>query len=166
MTTIQAGLGDVRGIRNTLMLQMPTREDILALQIGDAVHGPLGPSEVVSIHARGEDIDGRAFVCCYLANGENSTVSDSYKENTLERSPRASSHFNSAELDRIEARERERRQSMKTRKLETGRFVAYFDSRPVNGPYGTGDTTDTARADLAEWVRASKQRMEGSHNRV
>ena len=113
MTNVQAGLGELNSKRNTLMLQMPTREDVLNLVVGDAIHGPLGPSEVVSIHGRGFDADGLAFVCYYLYNGPDSTVSDSMKEDRIERSVRSSNHFTSAELDAIERREIERRRKAK-----------------------------------------------------
>ena len=49
---------------------------------------------------------------------------------------------------------------------QDGGYIAYFAGRPINGPYGIGPTQDAARADLEEWMRASKQRMAGSHNRI
>lgn len=40
---------------------------------------------------------------------------------------------------------------VKVRENGTG-FIAYFANRPINGPYGAGNTPEEARASLAEWT--------------
>jgi hypothetical protein len=100
MTTIFTG---------KITAEMPTRDEVLALAVGDVVNGVFGPAEVVEIYGGGFDVNGRAFSCFYLRNGETSKVSGSVKEDTIERSLATSRAHTSAELDAVEWRERARR---------------------------------------------------------
>ena len=44
---------------------------------------------------------------------------------------------------------------VKIRANGTG-FIAYFADRPINGPYGAGNTPNEARASLTEWMRENR----------
>lgn len=44
---------------------------------------------------------------------------------------------------------------VKVRENGTG-FIAYFADRPINGPWGAGNTPDEARASLTEWARTNR----------
>ncbi len=45
--------------------------------------------------------------------------------------------------------------NVKVRENGTG-FIAYFADRPINGPYGAGNTPDEARASLTAWMRENR----------
>ena len=89
----------------SLDLYFPTRADIEGLKVGDVVPDCFGkPREVLAIHCRQEDEKGKLFVHYSTTLGEDRTcsVSNSAKEDRLERSVRASDLFTSAELDALE----------------------------------------------------------------
>lgn len=63
-----------------------TREDVNALEVGSEVINCFGASAKVSrIFARGEDKNGRAYICFYSTDESGFTVSGSYTENELLR---------------------------------------------------------------------------------
>lgn len=90
---------------------MPTRAYVETLQVGDFAPDPFGkPARVVSIHGRGEDLNGRAFVCFCTAFGTgSSSISNSLKEGELARSTRITGRHTSRELDAIERQINEER---------------------------------------------------------
>ena len=45
--------------------------------------------------------------------------------------------------------------NVRVRENGTG-FIAYFADRPINGPYGAGNTPDEARASLTAWMRENR----------
>ena len=63
----------------------PTRQDIEDLKVGDFAPDCFGKMrEIVSIHARGIDINGKAFVCFYVKWGaHNGRMSGSLKEDEI-----------------------------------------------------------------------------------
>lgn len=87
---------------------LPTLADVHNLQVGDLAPASLGADEnglarVVRIRYRGIDIEGKAYVGYCTAHGnDGASVSNSIKEDRLDRSLFTSRHFNSAELDQIE----------------------------------------------------------------
>ena len=83
----------------------PSRNWILSLNVGS-----LAPDcfnrlrEVKEISFRGEDSQGKAFAGVFLAWGDNSTMSNSYKEGEVVRGLGLSQILSSAECDQLEAR--------------------------------------------------------------
>jgi hypothetical protein len=82
---------------------MPTREDVQNLKVGDIAPYVFGMDIVTSIYALDVDISGRAFVCYYVRQGDNGTISASMKEGELVRTMRLCNAHTSAELDSIES---------------------------------------------------------------
>lgn len=86
---------------------MPTRQEVLDLQVGHMALDCFGNlAEVTEIYGRGDDIDGRAFVCYYTRLSANSTVSNSMKEGKIVRTTRLTHRYKSAEIDAMEAQMR------------------------------------------------------------
>jgi len=89
------------GINNGVF---PSREDIESLCVGELAPDYAGRMrEIVSIHGRGDDVKGRAFVCYYVKHGDNGgAVSNSLRENTLHRTISFTRVAMSAEIDAVE----------------------------------------------------------------
>lgn len=81
----------------------PTRGHVEAFDVGDFAPDCFGRSRrIVEVVYRGEDVNGRAFVGVRLDFGDKSTITASYKENTVHRVATAGAP-DSAAYDRIEA---------------------------------------------------------------
>jgi hypothetical protein len=95
------------------VLHLPTRSEVLNLRPGDLALDCFGRwARVVSIHARRDDVHGRAFACFYLEFGpRGSTISGSMKEGELVRTVALTRLYNSAELDAIERQLRSEQRS-------------------------------------------------------
>jgi len=66
---------------NGILITTPTRDDILALKVGDQAPDCFGKmARDTSIFAQKDDVHGKAFVCYYTAWGSNATMSHSIKE--------------------------------------------------------------------------------------
>ena len=88
---------------NTLVtLVKPTKYDILNLSVGQMAPFSLGWSNVTEITYRGQDINGKWFVCYYVQFGQGATMSHSLKEGEVDRTLDACKYFKSAELDRYD----------------------------------------------------------------
>jgi len=87
---------------------IPTREQVTGLKVGDQAINCYGRmATVTEVTAQRDDIQGRAFVCYYTADGEHgSTISMSIKEGELTRTVALSCRHTSSELDAIERRMR------------------------------------------------------------
>ena len=84
-------------------LYIPTLADVENLKVGDLAPNCSGKlSKVKDIRFRGRDIYGRAFVGVVLEFGENSGISESYKEDELVRTTATSNAHTSWELTAIE----------------------------------------------------------------
>lgn len=82
---------------------IPTRAQVQNLTVGAFALNCFGNfAEVVSISGRGNDINGKAYVCFALRLGPHSTISQSYKEGELVRTTALSREYTSAQLDEIE----------------------------------------------------------------
>lgn len=82
---------------------VPTRSFIAGLKVGDLAPDFSGRmAEVVRIAARKEDISGKLFVLYETRLGPTSTVTNSLKEDKIQRSLALTSRLNSAELDALE----------------------------------------------------------------
>jgi hypothetical protein len=58
-----------------------SREQVQNLQVGDILPNCFGQmKEVVSIHHKGLDVNGKFFACFYQQFGSSSTMSNSIKE--------------------------------------------------------------------------------------
>jgi len=89
--------------RSSLIILVPTREEVESLQVGNLALDAFGRmSEVTEIFGRGNDIKGRAYVCYYTRFGANGSCSTSMKEGELVRTVATSGRYTSAELDAIE----------------------------------------------------------------
>jgi len=82
---------------------MPTRDEVLSLQVGDLAPNCFGKlAEVVSIHGRGDDVNGKAFVCYYTSNGPTSSISHSMKQDRIVRDLQICRFHTSHELDLLD----------------------------------------------------------------
>lgn len=96
--------------RGTGMLYFPTLDQVESLQVGDVAPDCFGGlSPVVEIFGRGNDIEGRAYVCFYNCVRGTLTVSNSIKADTICRSVSSSNIATSAQIDSIERAAREGR---------------------------------------------------------
>lgn len=88
----------------SVIFNVPTREEIAGIQIGDQALDCFGRlNEVTEITARREDIKGKLFICYYTRFGPKSQMSMSQKEGYLTRTVATSREHISVELDRIES---------------------------------------------------------------
>ena len=86
-------------------LFIPTRRQLEAVQPGDSLPNCFGKlAKVVEVTHRGEDIQGRYFICARLQFSKHSTITDSYKELELHRSTELSRDYTSHELDQLEVK--------------------------------------------------------------
>jgi hypothetical protein len=86
-----------------LIIHIPSRKEVEGLEVGDRVLDCFGKfREVTSVHARGEDIHGKAYACFYTEFGEGAHMSGSIKEDELVRTVGLSHYFTSWDLDDIE----------------------------------------------------------------
>ena len=86
------------------MLYIPTRNDIENLSIGDKAMDCFGKmNEVVKVEHKGTDINGKLFACYMTYFSHATSISMSMKEDELVRHVGTSKHFNSHQLDLIEA---------------------------------------------------------------
>lgn len=86
----------------TVRLYWPSFDNVEGLRVGDQAPSCFGGfGEVTEIYAHGMNRDGRKFVCYYVRTG-SLTVSMSMVEDEICRTVPTSSHFKSAEVDRIE----------------------------------------------------------------
>jgi hypothetical protein len=94
---------EIKNAKGSMMAIFPTLADILGLEVGDTVLNTFGkPATVTAIYGRGNDLNGKAYVCFYAKSETGLTLSDSLKEDEVERSVRTSSAFTSAEIDDAE----------------------------------------------------------------
>jgi len=89
---------------NTAIKFKPSRKYVESLSEGDLALNPYGrPAKVLKITYRGDDIKGKAYVGVELENGENSTITHSFKEGELVLTLDVTRFHNSAECDQIES---------------------------------------------------------------
>lgn len=83
---------------------VPTRKEVEAVQVGSQAPDCFGRmAEVKEVFGRGDDINGKAYVCYYTYFGSNGgSISNSLKEDELLRSVEACRDRTSWELDEIE----------------------------------------------------------------
>lgn len=85
------------------LIFMPAREFIAGLKVGDMAPDAFGAQQpVVEILYRGEDAEGRLFICYYVRFGREGRMSHSLKENVIDRTVALSNRYRSAEIDRLE----------------------------------------------------------------
>lgn len=88
---------------NTATQFKPSRKYVESLSEGDFALNPYGrPAKVLKITYRGDDIKGKAYVGVELENGENSTITHSFKEGELVRTLDLTRFYNSAECHKLE----------------------------------------------------------------
>lgn len=80
----------------------PTAEQIQNLKVGDKALNPYGKwEEVYEIYGRGQNCEGKWFVCFYTGNYQSS-ISHSYTENKIVRTLPLTCRFNSAQLSEMD----------------------------------------------------------------
>ena len=88
-------------------IYIPTRAEIEAFKEGDLAPDCFGNwRRVTRIHARGDDINGRAYICYYTEFGPGVSISNSLKEGQLHRTVALTAKYSSAELDELEEKRR------------------------------------------------------------
>jgi len=87
---------------DSIVLEIPDKQDILHLKVGDFALNCFGHEKVTEIIYRGTDVNGKHFVGFKTEFGDNATMTGSFKEDNLIRTVKATNFFNSAELDQIE----------------------------------------------------------------
>lgn len=83
---------------------VPTRKEVEAVKVGSMAPNCFGEmAEVKEVFGRGDDINGKAYVCYYTYFGKDGgSISNSLKEDELLRSVAACRNYTSWELDEIE----------------------------------------------------------------
>lgn len=101
--TIELGKQLFETVPTDMQCFVPNRAYVENTLVGSWVLDCFGKmAQVVEIHARGNDINGKAYICFYTQFSENSRMSGSMKEDELIRTVPLSSKFTSHELDAIE----------------------------------------------------------------
>jgi len=86
-------------------IYIPTRSEIEALKEGDLAPDCFGQwRRVTKIFSRGDDVNGKAFVCFYTEFGPGASISNSLKEGEINRTVALKGKYTSHELDLIEKR--------------------------------------------------------------
>jgi hypothetical protein len=84
-------------------IYIPTRSEIEALNEGDLAPDCFGHwRRVTRIYARGDDLNGRAYVCYYTEFGPTSNISNSLTEGEINRTVGLTARYSSHELDVLE----------------------------------------------------------------
>ena len=84
-------------------IYIPTRAEIEALQEGDLAPDCFGHwKRVTRIFARGNDVNGKAFVCYYTELGHGASISNSLQEGKINRTVALTGKYTSHELDLVE----------------------------------------------------------------
>jgi hypothetical protein len=86
-------------------IYIPTRSEIEALKEGDLAPDCFGQwRRVTRIYARGDDVNGKAYVCFYTEFGQNASITNSLKEGEINRTVGLTAKYTSHELDLMEKR--------------------------------------------------------------
>jgi hypothetical protein len=89
---------------------IPTRSEIQALREDDQAPDCFGHwRRVTKIYARGDDVNGKAYVCYYTEFGPGASISNSLKEGRINRTVALTAKYSSHELDSLEEKHREGR---------------------------------------------------------
>jgi hypothetical protein len=84
-------------------IYIPTRSEIEALKEGDLAPDCFGNwRRVTKVYARGDDVNGKAYVCFYTEFGPGASISNSLKEGEINRTVALTGKFTSHELDLME----------------------------------------------------------------
>ena len=84
-------------------IYIPTRAEIEALEVGDLAPDCFGHWKLVTrIFGRGDDINGKAYVCYYTEYGVRGSISNSLKEGQINRTVPLCGRYTSHELDQME----------------------------------------------------------------
>lgn len=86
-------------------IYIPTRSDIEALKEGDLALDCFGGwRRITRIYARGDDANGKAYVCYYTEFGSGASISNSLKEGKINRTVALTAKYTSHQLDDMEKR--------------------------------------------------------------
>jgi hypothetical protein len=84
-------------------IYIPTRSEIEALKEGDLAPDCFGHwRRVTRIYARGNDVNGKAYICYYTEFGPGASISNSLKEGEINRTVALTGKYTSHELDILE----------------------------------------------------------------
>jgi len=81
---------------------IPTIKDVESLAVGDSAPYVMGIGEVSEIFARGEDCNGRPYVCYYVSTSSSSRMSASMKVGEVVRTLALCNALSSAQIDEVE----------------------------------------------------------------
>lgn len=85
-------------------IYIPTRAEIDALKEGDLAPDCFGHwKRVTRIFAKGNDVNGKAYVCYYTEFGQGASISNSLKEGELNRTVALTGKYTSHEIDIMES---------------------------------------------------------------
>jgi hypothetical protein len=85
----------------------PTRSEIESLKEGDLAPDCFGNwRRVTRIYARGNDVNGKAYICYYTEFGTGASISNSLKEGEINRTVALTGKYTSHELDELEEKSR------------------------------------------------------------
>jgi hypothetical protein len=84
-------------------IYIPTRSEIETIKESDQAPDCFGHWRRVNrIYARGNDLNGKAYVCYYTEFGLGASISNSLKEGEINRTVALTAKYSSAELDDLE----------------------------------------------------------------
>ena len=84
-------------------IYIPTRSEIEALKEGDLAPDCFGNwRRVTRIFARGDDVNGKAYICYYTEFGPGASISNSLCEGKINRTVALTAKYSSHELDELE----------------------------------------------------------------
>ena len=86
-----------------LEIFIPTRAEIEVLKEGDLAPDCFGNwRRVTKVYSRGDDVNGKAYVCFYTEFGPGASISNSLKEGEINRTVALTGKYTSHELDILE----------------------------------------------------------------
>jgi hypothetical protein len=86
-------------------IYIPKRSEIEALKEGDLAPDCFGCwRRITKIYAKGQDVNGKVYVCYYTEFGPGSSISNSLKEGEINRTVGLTGKYTSYQLDLMEKR--------------------------------------------------------------
>ena len=85
------------------LIYIPTRDEIQSLELSDLAPDCFGQwMRVTKIFGKGDDRNGKVYVCYYTEFGPTSSISNSLKEGEINRTVDLTAKYTSHEIDVLE----------------------------------------------------------------